>query len=241
MQHSPDEKIVCYCINGHEQIAKGRYIPHSCSICNAPIDLNRTFSQPTAEAQVQKETETATVEETVHSAEPMPVQAPEQMPVTAPRRLDANALPVSRPSGMSVPSRIPTMQRDVPDRVVNTVSAPPAPPVVQQVTPQQETSGLVLDYFGEKISIPMQGCWLGRGETGAELFEGNLLISKQHLFVKPAQGDRLQVGPDKSLNGSFIGNNQEKKAVDSHGAEEVPLGSIIWLYNIPLKLERQSK
>jgi len=96
-----------------------------------------------------------------------------------------------------------------------------------------------LDFFGEKIAIPQEGGWLGRSALGAQWFKGNLLISREHVKVVPMMDGRLQIGPDKSLNGVFVTIGGAKRALDRNETAVLSAGDTLWLYNIPLQLERK--
>ena len=96
-----------------------------------------------------------------------------------------------------------------------------------------------LDFFGEKIAIPQEGGWLGRSALGAQWFKGNLLISREHVKIVPMADGRLQIGPDKSLNGVSVTIGGAKKTLGRSEIVELSAGDTLWLYNIPLQLERK--
>ena len=100
-------------------------------------------------------------------------------------------------------------------------------------------SGYVLDFFGEKIELPQEGGWIGRSEVGSKWLEGNLLISRRHVHVRPTPDGMLALGPDSSLNGVSYDTGSGKTPLQPSETVSLPVGSIIWLYNIPLKLERK--
>lgn len=104
--------------------------------------------------------------------------------------------------------------------------------------PAAGTSGYYLNLFGDRIAIPPEGGWIGREGIGQEWFDGNLMISRRHVFVKPnPQTGRLQVNEDKSLNGVFYTGADGHK-VRLTGAQMINPGEILWIYNIPLRIER---
>ena len=97
----------------------------------------------------------------------------------------------------------------------------------------------LFDFFGEKIAVPQEGGWLGRSAIGAQWFKGNLLISREHVKVVPMADGRLQVGPDKSLNGVSVTVGGVKKTLERSETAVLSAGDTLWLYNIPLQLERK--
>ena len=106
-------------------------------------------------------------------------------------------------------------------------------------TPAPAAQACSLDFFGEKIAVPQEGGWLGRSAIGGEWFKGNLLISREHVKVAPMAGGRLQVGPDKSLNGVSVTVGGVKKTLGRSETAVLSPGDTLWLYNIPLQLERK--
>ncbi len=95
-------------------------------------------------------------------------------------------------------------------------------------------SGFILDYFGSKLQIPVEGAWIGREGLGKEWFDGNLMISRRHVFVRPDQKTgRLRIEMDKSLNGVFYSGPGGEK-IRLAGARMMEVGDILWIYNIPL-------
>ena len=95
---------------------------------------------------------------------------------------------------------------------------------------------LALDFFGERIQIPDKGGWVGRNGIGVIEFAGNRLISREHVFIKPIGGDKLSVGPDKSLNGVSVTIHLNKSKLEGNQTAILEIGDILWLYNIPLVL-----
>lgn len=96
-----------------------------------------------------------------------------------------------------------------------------------------------LDFFGEKIPIPQEGGWLGRSAIGNEWFKGNLLISREHIRITPMPDGSLQVGSDKSLNGTFVTIGGTKRALERSETVALSPGDTLWLYTVPLQLERK--
>ena len=99
-------------------------------------------------------------------------------------------------------------------------------------------SGFYLSLYGERIAIPAEGAWIGREGLGREWFDGNLMISRKHVYVRPnPQTGRLQVNEDKSLNGVFFsGPDGKRERLTS--ARMMGPGEILWIYNVPLRIER---
>lgn len=96
---------------------------------------------------------------------------------------------------------------------------------------------LFLNLYGDRIPIPAEGAWIGREGLGSQWFDGNLMISRKHVFVHPnPQTGRLQVNEDKSLNGVFFINDEGVKT-RMESARMMKPGEILWIYNIPLRIE----
>ncbi|MDO5132070.1 MAG: hypothetical protein Q4D81_03685, partial [Eubacteriales bacterium] len=97
-------------------------------------------------------------------------------------------------------------------------------------------AGFLLEYFGDRIPIPDEGAWIGREGLGKQWFDGNLMISRKHVFVKPnPKSGRLQVNEDKSLNGVFY-QGPDGGRVRMEGARMLSSGEVLWIYNIPLRI-----
>ena len=118
------------------------------------------------------------------------------------------------------------------------VHRPGGPGVAQPVGIQRSSgSTFFLNLYGDRIPIPEEGAWIGREGLGSRWFDGNLMISRKHVYVRPnPQTGRLQVNEDKSLNGAFYsGPGGERIRID--GPRMMQPGEILWIYNIPLKIE----
>ena len=99
-------------------------------------------------------------------------------------------------------------------------------------------AGFYISLYGERIAIPQEGAWIGREGLGKEWFDGNLMISRKHVFVHPdLRTGRLQVNEDKSLNGVFL-RGKDGKRVRLDSARMMEPGDILWIYNIPLTIEK---
>ncbi len=221
MHEADDGQLVCYCVNGHMHIPRGRYAPSNCPVCNAPMDMNRMFIPPIQDK----------VQQPVQVSEPIQSPQRDEPPIQPPRRMNPPVPLV--PHAAETPGVSAASQR--------VVQAPPTIPTVVRPTARQDGKPLIvfqLDYFGEKITIPEEGGWLGRSKIGEDLFEGNLLISREHVRIQPTAEGGLRIGPDNSLNGTFVdtGKGKSRLGNESLAIEE---GTVIWLYNLPLKVERK--
>ena len=99
------------------------------------------------------------------------------------------------------------------------------------------SSGFYLSLYGDRVPIPQEGAWIGREGLGKQWFDGNLMISRKHVYVRPnPQTGRLQVNEDKSLNGVFFSGPGGQR-VRMEGARMMSPGEILWIYNIPLRIE----
>lgn len=232
MDATNDQNYICYCTNGHMINLKGRYVPSACPLCNAPMNLSSmsaqtAFSKEKAVDEHPPEMETKPIE-TITSTRPT------QEPVAPPvanlplRKTPVAPKPPENPISFNPPQRIIRSTPGAPTLIVETRGGSTlAAPDIQ------------LDFFGEKIAIPSEGGWLGRSAIGSDQFEGYLLISREHVYVKPDTDGSLVVGPDKSLNGVCIKRNSDKITLQAGQTANLYEGDTLWLYNIPLKMERK--
>lgn len=99
-------------------------------------------------------------------------------------------------------------------------------------------STFFLNLYGDRIPIPAEGAWIGREGVGSQWFDGNLMISRKHVYVRPnPQTGRLQVNEDKSLNGVFYSAPGGER-IRMDGPRMMSPGEVLWIYNIPLRIER---
>lgn len=102
---------------------------------------------------------------------------------------------------------------------------------------QEPTAGAVrLDLFGMTITVPAEGGFLGRDGIGAQQLEGFLLVSRQHVYVKPDRAGRLMVEDRGSTNGTWFTHADHRQRLELGRTEILEAGDILWLYNIPLKV-----
>ncbi len=109
------------------------------------------------------------------------------------------------------------------------------PSSARPAVPAQEWQ---LDYFGEKIAIPQEGGWVGRAGVASQWLLGYPLVSREHVRVAPAQGG-LEVGPNKSLNGTFVTVGGARRELGPGETATLSAGDILWLYNLPLQVEKK--
>ena len=154
---------------------------------------------------------------------------------------------IQRPGGNGI---LPGMQRTGGNGVlsgVQTTGVQPGQPVIQrpggavggQPVGMQRPSGstFFLNLYGDRIPIPEEGAWIGREGLGSRWFDGNLMISRKHVYVRPnPQTGRLQVNEDNSLNGVFYSGPGGER-IRMEGARMMEPGEILWIYNIPLKID----
>ena len=98
---------------------------------------------------------------------------------------------------------------------------------------------LYISIFGSRELVPQEGGWIGREGIGQKWLEGCLLISRKHVHIKQNSSDTLLLGPDHSLNGVSYDAGNGQTTLKPNETVEIPVGSTIWLYNIPLKLESE--
>lgn len=234
---------VRYCVSGHEIRFSG-LCPSNCPVCGGPVDRSR---RPISleELESQKTAEPAKEKKAVSEPEALPVRSVEDIvpvaeeptppPPAAVRRpmrsrisLNAAAVPAGtpQPEGLPAAGHIPLQKRE------------PSNPDVKYTPTGVD---LLLNFFGETVVVPEKGAWLGREGLGASFFEGNRYISRKHVFVKPDQNERLLVQKDHSLNGVYYDKGNGKQKLPKDSTVILRQGDILWLYNIPLRLERKKQ
>lgn len=223
----------------------GRRLPSNCRYCNAQFDLMSIIPKAEAEAKgllkMPEEAAPQTHEEAPAAPEkPAAPQAPAapQQPVQPSFGMGRPAAPQQPavPAGFGMGRPAAPQQPAAPAGFGMGRPAAPQQPAQSAAPAKAECQ---LDFFGEKIAIPQEGGWLGRSALGAQWFKGNLLISREHVKVVPMMDGRLQIGPDKSLNGVFVTIGGAKRALDRNETAVLSAGDTLWLYNIPLQLERK--
>lgn len=232
MDATNDQNYICYCTNGHLINLKGRYVPSACPLCNASMNLSSMSAQPTCskEKGIDEHPPELDAKPIEHITPAKPAQEPVSPPVT---NLPFRKAPVApKPPEQSI-------AHNPPQRIIRTAPGVPTLTVETRGFSTQASPDIQLDFFGEKIAIPSEGGWLGRSALGSDRFEGYLLISREHVYVKPDADGSLVVGPDKSLNGVSITHNGDKIALQVGQTVKLYEGDTLWLYNIPLKMERK--
>ena len=248
---STPRRIVRFCIQGHSIIyTEGTIVRSRCPVCGSPVDRGRppisieeyqTIGQK-QEAQMQKtgpkNEETEAVQKVQENDDQMP-DSQASTPISPAVGTDVSQsvhvpqIPVIRRRGLPgqrSDSAIPANGGNV-SPGVDTVSTAGS----RQLARQKQ--GLFLNFFGERLKIPSEGSWIGREGLGRQWFDGNLMISRQHVYVRPDPGTgRLLVNEDKSLNGVFY-SGKEGTRVRMDGPRMMVPGDILWIYNIPLRIE----
>lgn len=249
---SAPRRMVRFCIQGHSIIyTEGTIVRSRCPVCGSPVDRARppisieefqTIGQK-QEVQMQETGLQNGKAEAVQKAQEKDDQMPDSQVST----------PISPAAGTDVSQsahipQIPVIRRrGLPGQRSN----PSVPAYTGNVSPgldtgrtaggrqlARQTQGLFLNYFGERLQIPSEGSWIGREGLGKQWFDGNLMISRQHVYVRPDPGTgRLLVNEDKSLNGVFY-SGEEGTRVRMDGPRMMEPGDILWIYNIPLRIEK---
>lgn len=227
--------FVRYCMSGHEVQFSG-LCPSECPICGDRIDRSRA-PVPLEQLQWEKrEAPAAQLEPATLEVQPEPVSKPD--PVPQPE------IPV-RPR--QEPVQTVRSRQEIPERQALPVQPPSRrEPIAQRVSPapsedlRMPVDYMALNYFGMYITLPAEGGWLGREGLGKECFEGNLYISRQHVFVKVDQNGRLLVQDDQSLNGVYYDKGAGRQKLQKNSTIILEQGELLWLYNVPLKWERRA-
>ncbi len=231
-------EMVRFCMRGHEiRFKEGSIVRNRCPICNSMLDRSRP-AMTVEELEQLKAREAAEKEAQAKAAEDPAQQSSEEKPedIPAPGLQKPGKFPPQVNEGRKLGGRklgesTPYKRQDDPERASR-----------QDTVPVQNDprggSGFYLDLFGDRESIPPEGAWIGREGIGRKWFDGNLMISRKHVYVKPnLQSGRLQVNEDKSLNGVFYSDADGKK-IHLDSARMMEPGEILWIYNVPLKIGR---
>lgn len=232
-----------FCPLGHRVVYSGLALP-PCSICGQRLDRKSREYVLDDSAEDSGQPGQAVTPDTGENR--APERAAAQTPV---RETPAADVPVvgTRRSVEPVQSKPETSRADagnipVRRRPVADISAVPEGDIPQRrpVYTEPERSrndlGIWLELFGTAIPIPPEGGWLGRDGIGAELLEGYLLVSRNHVQVMPDRGGRLMVTDRDSTNGTWYTRDGQKQRLESGRTEILEAGDILWLYNIPLKV-----
>ena len=253
--------MVRYCVKGHEiQYKEGGIIRSRCPLCGSPVDRDRppiTLEEAQkikeqqaaheAELQAAREAELRAAQEAERkAAEADPTHAEETERRSAG---GAGVLPGQRPAGGAgvLPGQRPAEGAGVlpGQRPAGGAGVLPGqrPAGGAGVLPGQRPAGgagptFFLNLYGDRIPIPEEGAWIGREGLGSRWFDGNLMISRKHVYVRPnPQTQRLQVNEDKSLNGVFYSGPGGER-IRLEGARMMQPGEVLWIYNIPLRIEQ---
>lgn len=239
-----EKEFVRYCLLNHAVRFSG-LCPSTCPVCGSKFDLSRP-PVPASELKTAPrpaQTQTPAVAPVPVRPEEVPRPAKNQTPaaVSVPIRPEAGAGPEQasprRTAAPEAPVRFDpfgTGAGDAPGRGEKTPSPSSAP---AKNSPRVRT--LQLSYFGTPIRVPVRGEWLGREGLGAELLEGNRLVSRRHVFVRPDQNRRLLVQDDRSLNGVFYDKGDGRQKLEKGSSVLLKAGDTLWLYNVPLKVEEE--
>ena len=232
---SPVQTRIWRCMNGHIQNRRNA----NCEICGAPIDWLGETNPSSGEHDEQSAN---TLGFTPLSAPTTDISSNSVAEPISSNEVRGNSQ-IVRSGRAVVLDNTPREQGDINVRRRTALTpqneAQINTPDKTRVQSKLVSSDFQLDYFGEKISIPPEGGWIGRSELGRDCFEGNLLISRRHVFIKPVSSNTVEFGPDSSLNGAFYCNDGKKTRLGQNEKVEIAASGIVWLYNIPLKLERR--
>ena len=257
--------LVRYCMSGHE-IRYSGICPSQCPVCGGPVDLSR-LPVPSEQVRMQQSPAAGSPEEegisplsAKHAEAPESARRPvlnDQEGAPAPRQPVLNRreeAPAPRQPVLNRREEAPAPRHPVLNRreeapaprhpVLNRREEAPAPrqPVLnrREEAPAPQISpaaSLHLNYFGMTITIPDEGAWLGREGLGQEWFRGNPYISRRHVFIHPDRNGRLIVEDDRSLNGVYYDSGNGREKLPQSSSVILNPGDILWLYNVPLKLE----
>ena len=221
MEEEMNSVRICYCINGHEIRYRG-LMRATCPKCNARIiigDVDGQHKIPDSNSSIPN----------------TPITAPISSPPSRPTELMPKRVPMEPSNPDHRKKQEATTEPEsielFPKRANNATKCVTLHPT------ENPSKHYYLDYFGDRIIIPDGGGWIGRSAIGNEQFSGNLLISREHVYIEPLENGFVKIGPDKSLNGTYVGEKSEKRKIESNHSEVIGANTLIWLYNIPLRLE----
>ena len=110
---------------------------------------------------------------------------------------------------------------------------------VQAAPDPKKPGAWQLDYFGQKLRIPPQDTvCLGRNSVGAEYFEGDMLVSRKHVYLWVNGAGQLLAEDRESLNGTFYTRSGQRSPLEHGISVRLQAGDILWLYDLPLKVEQ---
>lgn len=228
------------CPLGHKVICKNSLVRPPCPICGQIADdmsPPHRMDEETKEI-VQEQQEQTAVPEPNEAASEQGVQAPNLGPgEAARRRRQANRNLQAEPEMVPDEGHHPrTMAEGRRRRTAGSAAQPVEAAAGGESLQDTPTGAVWLDLFGVSIPIPADGGFLGRDGIGAHQLEGYLLVSRQHVFVKPDRGGRLMAEDRGSMNGTWYTHDSARQRLEQGRAVILEFGDILWLYNIPLKV-----
>lgn len=232
---------VRYCVSGHEIHFSG-LCPSNCPVCGGPVDRSR---RPISleELEAQKAAEPKKEKMAVSEPETPPAQSMEGFTPSAEEPTPPSSTAVRRPVRSRISLNAAAVSAGTPQPETSQAADHIPLPTRGSAGPDVKYSpteiNLLLNFFGETVAVPEKGAWLGREGLGASWFEGNRYISRKHVFVKPDQNGRLIVQKDHSLNGVYYDTGNGKQKLSKDSTVILQRDDILWLYNIPLRLERK--
>ena len=238
------------CPLGHRVICPHRLVRPTCRICGQQVDNMSPLLQMDEEIEktVQMQQEQATTSEQDKKASVQAVQMSDSDPIEGGRRrrqVIQNVQPDTKPltdeirhrrtaemSELEPTSMTEGRRRRTAGSEKQILEAPPGDTSMQDAP----ASGVRLELFGMSIPIPAEGGFFGRDGIGAQQLEGYLLVSRQHVFLKPDRGGRLMVEDRGSTNGTWYTHDSNRQRLEQGRTVILESEDVLWLYNIPLKV-----
>ena len=105
--------------------------------------------------------------------------------------------------------------------------------------PNAARTGWNIRMLDQSVLVPAQGeICLGRCGAGSRQLEGNILVSRRHVYLWINQEGRLLAEDRGSTNGTWYTRQGQKTKMKPYSVTVLENGDILWLYHFPVKVER---
>lgn len=107
------------------------------------------------------------------------------------------------------------------------------------VQPGAALIGWKIQLLDQSVPVPAQGeLCLGRCGAGNRQLEGNILVSRRHVYLWVDQEGRLLAEDRGSTNGTWYTRQGQKNKIERYTVTALENGDVLWLYHFPVKVER---
>lgn len=105
--------------------------------------------------------------------------------------------------------------------------------------PGSARAGWKIRMLDQSVLVPAQGeICLGRCGAGSRQLEGNILVSRRHVYLWINQEGQLLAEDRGSTNGTWYTRRGQKTKMEQYAVTALENGDILWLYHFPVKVER---